>query len=93
MNKCNNTTEYAWQLYQSLLVIKHPHIKTQYPYNGIEGASIEHTLNELTLLYEKQDHGKPKFQKKDNWKFKKKSNWKKKENYTGGVSGTITVYI
>lgn len=93
MSQCNDDLEYAWELYQSLLKIKHPHVKTRYPYNGIDGAAIEHTLNELTLLYEKHEHGKPKFHQKGQQKLSgEKPSWKKKKNYTGSASGTITVY-
>jgi hypothetical protein len=77
------STNHKWRVYCELVKIKHPFTVTDYPFNGIDGAKIEHTLNELTLMYDK-----------DSQKFQPSG---KKNRFTKGgkeysKTGTITVY-
>ena len=81
---CDEMHSYKWGLYRSMLSVKHPHVKTRYPYNGLEGVDVEHTLNELVLKYDEKMS-----------KFTKKVEGEGRVKYKGGGGGrtyTIVVY-
>ena len=90
-----------WHLYNELIKIKHPHVQTRYPFSGISGANIEHTLNTLTLAYDKENAGKILYQSHSKPRDSKPHETPKKgkrtsrKNVVGGYkkTGTITVYI
>lgn len=82
------TDAHKWYLYNELNRIKHASNQIKYPFNGISGAKIEHTLNSITLKYENHQNGQPKYNKQ--------KPGKKNKSHTGGNeykgTGTITVY-